>query len=300
MQFVWYTDPSLGVFLVAKSTGKSQRAKKPLANPGDDLSVPISAPREGGAFPTELKCPHHSLSSHFLLYISDSLGFFLRRLLEVRLFLFSSSLPLAWEVYHSSQHRSPFAAVCASSMPTHLVASHSGAFSSCSRERARHWSSPTSDTRPLQWGWIDFAPFPNALSKDSWSRGFASWLGSSWECSGWQEAHCASVPCDMGRKKNVCLFTGSCQFCHDEGSVISQNHRGCHLSGLCFEAAGRLASPSGCWYLRVTLPSPERPSGGRAILPGCRKLQATPRLCYKGPLCCELAHHPVKISFHFS
>lgn len=86
MQFVWYTDPRLGVFLVAKSTGKSQRAEKPLANPGDNLSVPISAPREGGAFPTELKCPHHSLSSHFLLYISDSLGLFLRRLLEVRMF----------------------------------------------------------------------------------------------------------------------------------------------------------------------------------------------------------------------
>lgn len=48
------------------------------------------------------------------------------------------------------------------------------------------------------------------------------------------------------------------------------------------------------------LPLNVRPSGGRAILPGCRKLQATPRLCYKGPLCCELAHHPVKISFHFS
>lgn len=39
--------------------------------------------------------------------------------------------------------------------------------SQAAAERDRHWSSPTSDTRPLQWGWIDFAPSPDALSKGS-------------------------------------------------------------------------------------------------------------------------------------
>lgn len=120
-------------------------------------------------------------------------------------------------------------------------------------------------------------PMPSAKAADP--RGLRADWAPVGERSSEQEARCASVPRDTGKKKNVCLFVGSCRFYRDEGGIVSQNHRSCHLSGPCFEAAGRLASPSGCWYLRVTLPSPERPCGGRAIPPGCRKLQATPRLC---------------------
>lgn len=72
--------------MLAKSTGKSQRAEEQLEKSCDDSPVPVSAPGEGGTLLTErgvaglwitgFICPHNSPSSPFPLDVSDSLGFF--------------------------------------------------------------------------------------------------------------------------------------------------------------------------------------------------------------------------------
>lgn len=134
------------MFLLVKSTGKSQRADKSLEKFCDNSPVPISAPGEGGGLLTELgvaglwvigfKChiiPHHLVFHWIFLTVRDC---FLKRTLEGKMLRVFPTLLLAWSLNSAvgKQLHSSLASVCNSSVPVCALSFGGATPQSCSRE----------------------------------------------------------------------------------------------------------------------------------------------------------------------
>lgn len=135
-----------------------------------------------------------------------------------------------------------------------------------------------------QWGagsWC-LPPFPHALSKSSWPRDSASWLGF---CLGKVMITTSMlVLCLVWQGgRNLCWVTGTCQFLGYEGDVVPMQKllfsqpvaRGCPLWAM----EGALCSCWGCLHPLALRPSVKHRLWRKDHPSGCRKLQIIPCLC---------------------